>query len=108
MPKPTQKTARILDTPYLFATLSQRNAKKNPTIEQHEFQQCHNSSLPRASKTPKINQKTQILYQTALINPSHNAKESISFFIVLHTIFNVLLTSIYTNQKTTTWEHLLA
>ena len=31
------------------------------------------------AKCQKSNQKTQISYQTALIDPSHNAKESISF-----------------------------
>ena len=50
--KPTQKTAQILDTPCFFATLSQRSAKNLPR-KQHEFQQRHNSSLPRASKMPK-------------------------------------------------------
>ena len=76
--KSTQKTAQILDTPCFFATLSQRNAKNLPR-KQHEFWTRHNSSLPRTSKMPKTNQKTRILYQTALIDPSHNAKESISF-----------------------------
>ena len=72
------RKAQILDTPCFFTTLSQRNAKNLPR-KQHEFQQRHNSLLPRASKTPKTNQNTRISYQTALIDPSHNSKESISF-----------------------------
>ena len=32
---------------------------QKPTRKQHEFQQCHNSSLPRASKMPKKPTKRQ-------------------------------------------------
>ena len=46
------RKARISDTPCFFATLSQRNAENLPR-KQHEIQQRHNSSLPRASKNAK-------------------------------------------------------
>ena len=52
-------------------------------------------------------QKTRILHQTALIDPSKNAKESIQFPRISHITLNALINPIHTNQ-TTTWEHLVA
>ena len=124
------RKTRILETPCFFATLSQRNAK-NPTQkntnfrntmflhylepekcqksypEEHEFRQRHNSSVLWARESPKPTRKTRILYQTALIDPSNNAKESIRFSRILHIVWNTFINPTHTNQ-TTTWEHLVA
>ena len=45
--------------------------------------------------------------QTALIDPSKNAKESIQFSRIPHITLNALSNPNHTNQ-TTTWEHLVA
>ena len=73
---------RILATPKFFATLNQRIAKTN-------------------------HKKARISHQTALIDPSKNAKESIQFSRISHITLNALIKPNHTNQ-TTTWEHLLA
>ena len=52
-------------------------------------------------------QKTRISHQTALIDPSKNAKESIQFPRISHITLNSLINPNHTNQ-TTTWEHLVA
>ena len=100
--------------------------------ERHEFRKRHVSSLPEARETPKIlPRKTRIsatpkffatlsqriaktnrkrhefFHQTALIDPSKNAKESIQFSRISHITLNALINPNHTNQ-TTTWEHLLA
>ena len=76
--KPTQKTAQILDTPCFFTTLNQRNAKNLPENSTN-FSNTIILCYLEPAKCQKNNQKTRISYQTALIDPSHNAKESISF-----------------------------
>ena len=100
--------------------------------ERHEFRKCHVSLLPEAREMPKKPtqkdttfgnakilhylepgncqnqpQKTRISHQTALIDPSKNAKESIQFSRILHITLNALINPNHTNQ-TTTWEHLVA
>ena len=52
-------------------------------------------------------QKTRILHQTVLTDPSKNAKGSIQFSRISHITLNALINPNPTNQ-TTTWEHLLA
>ena len=82
MPKILPRKTRNLATPKFFATLSQGIAKSN-------------------------HKKTQISHQTALIDPSKNAKESIQFSRISHITLNALINPNHTNQ-TTNWKHLLA
>ena len=100
------RKARILDTPCFFATLSQRNTKTYPETAQISATPCFFATLSQQNATnqPK---NSRILYQTALIDPSHNAKESISFHNFTHCL-NVFINLHLHQPKTTTREHLIA
>ena len=43
--------------------------------ERHEFQECHDSLLPWAKKSPKANHEKHEFWETALIDPSKNANK---------------------------------
>ena len=76
---------RISGTPCFFATLSQRNAK-NPTQKDTNFSNAIILCYLEPENCQIQPQKTRILHQTALIDPSKNTKESIHFSRILHII----------------------
>ena len=54
--------------------------------ERHKFQEHHNSSLPEARELPNPTAKDTNFAQTALIDPSKDAKESIHFSRISHIV----------------------
>ena len=85
-----------------------KHQKSDPEI--HEFWQCHNSLLPWARESPKSNHKRHVFWETALIDPSKNAKKIRKVFVfqVFRTLIEMhsLTPSTLTNQPY--WEHLIA
>ena len=78
MPKnPTQKDMNFGNTMFLCYLEPEKCQKSYP--ERHEFWQRHNSLLPEARELPNPTTKDTNFAQTALIDPSKNAKESIHF-----------------------------
>ena len=79
------RKTRILGTPCLFATLSQRNAKK-PTQKDTNFGNAIILHYLEPENRQIQPQKTRISHKTALIDPIKNAKESIHFSRILHIV----------------------
>ena len=77
MPKPIQKDMNFGDTMFLHYLEPEKCQKSYPETTRISAMPEFFTTL--SQQNAKTNQKTRISYQTALIDPSNNAKESIHF-----------------------------
>ena len=105
--KPTQKTARISNTPCFFTTLSLRNAKNYPENSTN-FSNAIILCYLEPAKCQKTTKRHEFHTKLHSLTPATMPRKVLVFHNFAHRLKCIHLTSIYTNQNTTTWEHLIA